>query len=150
MDDIVFDETRYPAAWRLNSKDCRLSADEKRRIALLNAAQAQRIWDSVFPFNHLMEMPHSFCSVLEKKELDFDDVEASSLFFVDKLQGVDSIDFLWGYRAGATLPVDVFIASWDDFFYPSDESSVIVIPNSDRIIFSYEENFFYARINQAL
>ncbi|GKX55803.1 hypothetical protein SOASR030_19150 [Leminorella grimontii] len=147
MNDIEFDEVLYPVAWRLNSKDCRLSSGEKRRITLLNTVQARRLWDSIFPFSHLMEMPRSFCTVLEKRTLDFDDVETSSLFFTDRLQGVDAIHFLWGRNAGATLPVDVFIASWDDFFYPSDESSAIVIPNDDRVIFSYEEHFFYARIN---
>ena len=147
MNDIAFDEPLYPVAWRLNSKDCRLSVDEKGRIILLNAMQAQRLWDAIFPFSHLMEMPRSFCDVLEKRVLDFDDVERSSLFFIEKLQGVDSIDFLWGRRAGATLPADVLVAAWDDFFYPSDENSVIAIPNSDKLIFSYEENFFYVRIS---
>ncbi|SQI33980.1 Uncharacterised protein [Leminorella richardii] len=147
MNDIVFNEALYPIAWRLNSKDCRLSADEKGCILLLSAMEAQRLWDATFPFSHLMEMPRSFCDVLEKRVLDFDDVDTSSLFFIEKLQGVDSINVLWGRSAGATLPVDVFIAAWDDFFYPSDENSIIAIPNSDIIIFSYEETFFYACIH---
>jgi hypothetical protein len=40
----------------------------------------------------------------------------------------------------------VFIKAWDDFFYPSDESSVIYVPNAKNIIFSYEEMFFYAEM----
>lgn len=126
MNDILFDEALYPVAWRLNSKDSHLSADEKKRIVLLGAEQARRLWDSIFPFGHLMEMPRSFCSVLEKRMLDFDNVETSSSFFADKLQGVDSINFLWGRSAGAMLPVDVFIASWDDFFIPAMKAALLL------------------------
>lgn len=147
MTDIIFDEGLYPIAWRLNSEDCRLSPDEKRKIVLLNGDESEKLWDQFFPFDMLMSIKPSQCRIIEKMELDFNEAEKSAIFFREKLRGFSDILFFWGRRAAAiVISSDVFIKAWDDFFYPSDESSVIYIPNTKNIIFSYEEIFFYAEI----
>lgn len=147
MTDIIFDEALYPIAWRLNSEDCRLSPDEKRKIVFLNGDESEKLWEQFFPFDMLMSIKSSQCRIIEKKELDFDEAEESAIFFREKLRGFSDILFFWGRRSAAiVISSDVFIRAWDDFFYPSDESSIIYIPNAENIIFSYEEMFFYAEI----
>lgn len=147
MTDIIFDEALYPIAWRLNSEDCRLSPDEKRKIVFLNGDESETLWEQFFPFDMLMSIKSSQCRIIEKKELDFDEAEESAIFFREKLRGFSDILFFWGRRSAAiVISSDVFIRAWDDFFYPSDESSIIYIPNAENIIFSYEEMFFYAEI----
>ena len=130
MTDIIFDEILYPVAWRLNSEDCHLSPDEKRKIVLLNGDESEKLWDLVFPFDMLMGIKPSQCHIIEKIELDFDEVEESAAFFREKLRGVTDIIFFWGrISAAIIISLDVFIKAWDDFFYPGDESSIIYIPN---------------------
>ena len=147
MTDIIFDETLYPVAWRLNSEDCLLSPDEKRKIVLLNGDESEKLWDLLFPFDMLMNIKPSQCRIIEKTELDFDEVEESAAFFREKLKEVTDILFFWGRRSAAIIiSSDVFIKAWDDFFYPSDESSVIYVPNNKNIIFSHAEMFFHAEI----
>lgn len=147
MTDMIFDEALYPIAWRLNSEECHLSHDEKRKIVFLNGDESEKLWDLVFPFDMLMNIKSSQYRIIEKMELDFDEKEESAIFFREKLRGVSDILFFWGRRAAAiVISSDVFIKAWDDFFYPSDESSVIYVPNAKNIIFSYEEMFFYAEM----
>lgn len=147
MTNIIFDENLYPIAWRLNSEDCRLSPDEKRNIVLLNGDESEKLWDLIFPFDMLMSIKPLQCRVIEKMELDFDEAGESAKFFREKLSGVSDILFFWGRRAAAIIiSSDIFIKAWDDFFYPSDESSIIYIPNTKNIIFSYEETFFHAEM----
>ncbi|ALB61114.1 hypothetical protein AFK62_00595 [Cronobacter condimenti 1330] len=141
---IIFDEAIYPMAWRLNSEDCRLPPEDKRKIVLLNEHESENLWDLLLPFKKLMDIHASFMTVLEKKELDFDEVEESAMFFSEKLKGVSILFFFWGRSDCAIVPSDIFIKSWDDFFYPSDETCIIVMPNKNNIIYSYEENFFYS------
>ena len=147
MTDMIFDETLYPVAWRLNSEDCHLSPEEKKKIVLLNGDESEKHWDLVFPFDMLMGIKPSQCRIIEKIELNFDEVEESAAFFREKLREVTDIIFFWGRRSAAiVISLDVFIKAWDDFFYPGDESSIIYIPNARNVIFSYEEMFFYAEI----
>ncbi|MDX5631126.1 MULTISPECIES: hypothetical protein [unclassified Brenneria] len=143
---LILDEKKYPIAWRFNSEDCSLSFDEKREIVFLDEEGSEILWNMVFPFNHLMKMDSSFFSVIEKNKLDFECPKESSLFFKNKLIDISFVFFFWGKRASAIAPVDVFVKSWSDFFYPSDETSVVLIANRKKMIFSYEETFFYADI----
>lgn len=144
---LTIDEKKYPIAWRFNSKDCMLSFDEKRQIIFLDTEESSNFWDVTFPFNHLMKMHSSFCSVIEKINLDFDHPNESSLFFKNKLTDISFAFFFLGKKASAIVPVDIFVKSWDDFFYPSDETSILLIPNGNKMIFSYEKTFFYANIS---
>lgn len=147
MTDIIFYETLHPVAWRLNSEDCLLSPDEKRKIMLLNGDESEKLWDLVFPFDMLMSIKKSQCRIIEKTELNFDEVEESAIFFREKLREVTGFLFFWGRRSAAiVISSDVFIKAWGDFFYPGDESSIIYIPNTRNVIFSFEEVFFHAEI----
>jgi hypothetical protein len=143
---LIFDEEKYPIAWRFNSEDCFLSFDEKKKIIFLDEKESECLWDMIFPFEHLMKINSSFCSVIEKVELDFDSTEESSLFFKNRLTDVSFVFFFWGRRSSAIVPVDIIVKSWSDFFYPSDETSIILLANRSKVIYSYEEVFFYADI----
>jgi hypothetical protein len=143
---VILDEKKYPIAWRFNSKDCSLSFEEKRQIVFLGAEESENLWNVTFPFDHLMNMNSSFCFVTEEKKLDFDHHQESSLFFKHKLVDTSSIFFFWGKRASAIVPADLLVKSWSDFFYPSDETSIALIVNRQKIIYSYEEFFFFAGI----
>lgn len=146
---FVMDEKKYAMAWRFNSKDCQLSVEDKKNIIMLGEDDSERLWDAFFPFEILMQIDSSHCEILDKKVLDFDDVDAGRLFFQDKLDACDEVIFFWGRRSSALISSPAIIAkAWDDFFYPSDEASLIYIPNFKKIIFSYEETFFLARKNR--
>ncbi|MDK1704640.1 hypothetical protein OSR40_012930 [Serratia rubidaea] len=145
---FVFDESKYPIAWRFNSNDCLLPFVDKKRIVLLDEIESRHLWDNIFPFNHMIKLPSSFLSGIDKVELDFDDENQSSIFFIEKLKNIEFIFFFWGRGAGSIVPVDVFLKAWSDFFYPSDESSVMYIPNVAKVIYSFEEQFFYADISK--
>lgn len=143
---LIIDEKKYPIAWRFNSKDCSLSDEEKRKIIFLTKDESESLWNMIFPFDHLMNMSSSFCLVTEEEKLDFDRHRESSLFFKKKLTDISSAFFFWGRRASAIVPADILIKSWSDFFYPSDETSIALMVNKQKIIFSYEEHFYYADI----
>ncbi|MGX1021768.1 hypothetical protein AB7M33_004444 [Pseudomonas sp. Y3 TE3536] len=143
---LIIDEKKYPIAWRFNSKDCSLSSEEKRKIVFLDKEESEGLWNMIFPFTHLMSMNSSFCLVTEEKKLNFDHHKESSLFFKRKLKNISSAFFFWGRSASAIVPADILIKSWSDFFYPSDETSIALIINRQKMIFSYEENFYYADI----
>ncbi|QHM73921.1 hypothetical protein [Mixta intestinalis] len=145
---FILDEKKYPISWRFNSKDCGLTFDEKRKIVLLDEKESEILWDISFPFNHLMRMGRAFCSVIEKNALEFDCPEQSSSFFKNKLKDVSLIFFFWGRKSSAIVPVEIFVKSWSDFFYPGDETSIILIANTKKMIYSYEDEFFYADIIQ--
>ncbi|MWP61714.1 hypothetical protein [Gilliamella sp. Pas-s25] len=143
---FTIDEKKYPIAWRFNSQDCLLSFDEKNRIVFLDTEESSHFWDMIFPFEHLMNINSSCYSILEKITLDFNFPQESSLFFKNKLTDISSVFFFWERKASAIVPVEIFVKAWSDFFYPSDESSILLITNSNKMIFSYEETFFYADI----
>lgn len=143
---LTIDEQKYPIAWRFNYDDCSLSFNEKREIIFLDEKESESLWNVIFPFDHLMEMNSSFCSVMEKADLDFNSPKESALFFNKKLEDISYIFFFLGKKSSAIVPVDIFIKSWTDFFYPSDETSIVLIANRNKMIFSYEETFFYADI----
>lgn len=145
-ESFTIDEKKYPIGWRFNSTECILSSEEKKRIIFLDEDESSRFWHMIFPFDHLMKMPPMFCSVTEKIDLDFKNSKQSSFFFENKLAGHSSVFFFWGKIASAIVPVDIFIKSWNDFFYPSDETSILFIASKNRMIFSYNETFFYADI----
>lgn len=143
---LTIDEKKYPIAWRFNSKDCLLSSDEKRKIVFLDTEESSHFWDMIFPFDHLIKMSPSFFSTIEKINLNFGCSKESSLFFKEKLTDISFVFFFWGKKASAIIPTDIFVKSWSDFFYPSDETSILFIANRNKMIFSYEETFFYADI----
>ncbi|MGE9549000.1 hypothetical protein [Snodgrassella sp. CS2] len=148
MNNKIFtiDEKKYPIGWRFNSKDCILSFEEKKKIIFLDENESSSFWDIIFPFEHLIKMESSFCSIKKKVDLNFEYPKKSSLFFENILKDISFVFFFWSKKASAIVPVNIFIKSWNDFFYPSDETSILLIANRNQMIFSYEETFFYVDI----
>lgn len=143
---IIFDENLYPIAWRFNSDDCSLSDKEKKEIFFIMNEESKKLWDLLFPFNNLMDIGRDFFFLKEKKELDFDDENEALSFFEEKLKGVSYLIFFWGRCNCAIVPPYIFLKSWSDFFYPSDENCIAYLVNKSEVIFSYEETFFYGSI----
>ncbi|MCO6508661.1 MAG: hypothetical protein J6578_07715 [Snodgrassella sp.] len=143
---LTIDEKKYPIAWRFNSKDCLLSSAEKSKIVFLDPEESDHLWNMTFPFEHIIKMDSSFFSVIEKINLNFEHPKESSLFFKKRLTDSSLVFFFWSKKASAIIPTDIFVKSWDDFFYPSDETSILFIANRNKMIFSYEETFFYVDI----
>lgn len=138
----VFDETLYPVTWRFNAQDCGLSDSDKQQIVLLDKVKSAALWDVHVPVKTLMNLAEKQFQLSEKVTLDFNSPRESSLFFEARLCDCDVLWFFWGRHYAAQVPRDVFIKGWSDFFYPSDENSVLVMPDSSRAIFSFEEDFF--------
>jgi hypothetical protein len=138
-----FDVDTYPVAWRFNSNDCLLSDQEKASIILFNEPQSQRLWDAFIPTKNLMELTSNNFKRHEKSTLSFSESAESAEFFKFRLNEAGFIWFFWGGRSAAIVPKDIFIKAWDDFFYPSDEDSLLLVVNSSKAIYSFEDTFFY-------
>ncbi len=142
----LFDEARYPIAWRFNAADCGLSAEDKQGVVLFDQATSQALWDRFIPVPSLITGLSSLFQCHEKTTLDFSQRDESSLFFERRLRPqADLLWLFWGRCCAAQVPRDIFIQCWDDFFYPSDENTALVMPGSAEVIFSFEENFFYGQ-----
>ncbi|WP_404937968.1 hypothetical protein P7C00_00505 [Pseudomonas sp. JDS08PS003] len=142
----LFDEARFPIAWRFNAADCGLSADDKQRVVLFDQAESQVLWDRFIPVPSLITGLPSLFQCHEKTTLDFAQRGESSLFFERRLSPEAGLFWLfWGRCCAAQVPRDIFIKCWDDFFYPSDENTALVMPGSAEVMFSFEENLFYGQ-----
>lgn len=64
---LIFDEKKYPITWRFNSVDCSLSDEDKHKIIFLIQDESKKLWDSLFPFNNLMEIKENYFLLAEKK-----------------------------------------------------------------------------------
>lgn len=147
IDDIISDKALYPMIWRLNSEDCKFTSGDKRKVVFLGEVGSENLWDLLSPLRKLMGVDYLFMSLLGERELDFDEVKEPVIFFSDELNGVSVLSFFWGRSDCAIIPSDVLIKAWDDFFYPSSGTYIILILNRDKIIYSRGENFFYTRKN---
>lgn len=139
----IVDCEEYPIAWRFNSEDCLLSDQEKQSIVFLDEKQSQRLWGIFIPAKNLMELSDKNFVLHEKTILSFSDIEASANFFASRLAHSSFVWFFWSAVAVAIVPLQVFLKSWDDFFYPSDENSILLTPDCPKAIFSFEDTFFY-------
>lgn len=84
--------------------------------------------------------------MMEKKvTLDFEDLRAGERFFSDNLKNTDILFFFWGPRNAVVVSAGILMRAWSDFFYPSDENSILYIAGRQRLIFSHEDRFFVAR-----
>ncbi|MGE6388592.1 DUF2947 family protein [Pseudomonas sp. NPDC078416] len=139
----IIDCEVYPIAWRFNSEDCLLSDQEKQSIVFLDEKQSQRLWNTFIPAKNLMELSNKNFVLHEKTILSFGDINESKKFFASRLAHSSFVWFFWSACAAAIVPRQVFLKSWDDFFYPSDENSILLTPDCPKAIFSFEDTFFY-------
>ncbi|USA55326.1 hypothetical protein NDN13_09130 [Acinetobacter sp. C32I] len=70
--------------------------------------ESKKLWDSLFPFNNLMDIGRDSFFLKEKKELDFDDENEALSFFEEKLKGVSYLIFFWGRCNCAIVPSYIF------------------------------------------
>lgn len=89
-------EKLYPMGWRFNTEDCLLSSEEKKSLIMLGGDESEKLWDSIFPFKILMNINSSQCEILEKRELDFEDVNSERPFFMTNLKLVMKLFFSGG------------------------------------------------------
>ena len=138
----IVDEKIYQIGWRFNSSDCQLSDEEKRQICFLNRIESKTLWSCYFSINNLMELTEDTFVMKEKRELDFLDEKSGYDFFQEQLKETDVLFLFWSKTAAVIVKKHIFLKSWSDFFYPSDENSIIVIPNNSFSIFSFGDKFF--------
>ena len=145
----IFDEEIFPDAWRINSTDCRIPENEKKGLIFLTASQSLDLWKRKISeeFFHLMKIPIEEKNILKKLTLNFSRNGEGSAFFQQELRRYDLIVFFWGAQSACIVQKNTFVENWTDFFYASDETSIIYIPNSRKKLFSYEDDFFVARFS---
>jgi hypothetical protein len=138
-----FDKNKYPDAWVFNDEDCALSNDEKRLIIFLDKDQSQSLWDTFFPFEHLM-LPNiainmEYFTILEETRLQFDNddkFDECTSYFSTKLKDTDMLFFFLDRERAVILPKPVFLKAWSDFFcYIAWDGSILLVPNHNLIIF---------------
>jgi len=133
----------HGAYWRFVAADASIGPDEVRRICFLDPEQSAVLWDELFGpgAGHLMlaRIPGARVATFH---LGFDDPAAGRVAFDQNLGPARTLLFAWGRAHACLVPREVFLAAWDDFFYPSDESSVVVALGADRLVCSFERTFF--------
>jgi len=143
---IKINEARYPEAWRFNSPDCTLKDSEKRRISFLSKIQSKKLWEQEVSklHTHLMQIPKEKICIDKKIVLNFEEFQSGFEFFKNELDGVSEVNIFWSPEKSCRTDTEIFLKSWSDFFYPSDENTVLLIPDASKKIFSFEESFFCA------
>ncbi len=144
MNNLLFDENAFATAWRFNSPDCKLTDPEKAKLVFLYPWQACVLWEEEISrdHSHLMNIPSDTITVLHKTVLDFDLPESGEQFFHTQLGLISTVIFFWGPQCACLVPVPILIKAWTDFFYPSDENSIVCAFNKPEKIFSFENTFF--------
>ena len=142
VNNKFLDEITFPIAWRFNSCDCNLTKQDIDKIVFLTKDASERLWRYYFCINNLMEINSDIFLLDKKIYLNFEDDKSCADFFNANTSDAEILFFFWGKFSSAIVKKDVFIKSWDDFFYPSDENSLLLIPNTKKIIFSFNETFF--------
>lgn len=142
----LIDEERFPIGWRFNANDCSLNEKEKNDLILLDHADSIRLWRQYLPVGSLRDFDEKNFTIIDKTLIDFNNQKESVLYFSEKLNNINTIFFFWGGGSSAVITrKEVFIKGWDDFFYPSDEDSILIVPNKKIFISSFEETFFYGK-----
>lgn len=149
IESIKFDESIFFESWRFNSADCLMSHEEKQRLVFLDSEQTGVLWREHISATHtqFMLLPRGSFTVSNSQILDFKEVNAGRHFFQKTCPDVETVIFFWGSSCACIAPMEIVASYWTDFFYPSDEDSIISIPNSKQRIFSFEEKFFNAISN---
>jgi hypothetical protein len=135
--------------WRFDSADCRLSEADRQRLIFLHPEQSERLWRELASptHSHLMQFDPGEIEVIEKKVLDFSAPEDGAAYLSTLIPRGGLCVVFWGATSACIVPTELALTSWDDFFYPSDETTLIALFDSDLRVFSYEETFFFARFH---
>lgn len=144
----IINEQIYPIGWRFNADDCSMPESDKKNLVFLNEHDSFLLWKLNFIFDNDTEINLSkdgrYIEILEKSEALFFCNE-KFLFFADVVKEKFCIFFAGKYCAIMTS-AELFLKYWDDFFYPSDENCILLLPAQDKIIFSFNETFFLANL----
>lgn len=134
--------------WRFTVINSKLNSFDLKKILFINAKDSSFIWENEISkkSDHLMKIEWSKLIVSKSKILSFKEINDGKNFFKAIFKNTPKIIFFWGKHDSCIVPKNIFLKAWPDFFYTSDESAVIYIPGKRKKIFSYEENFFIARV----
>lgn len=129
--------------WRFADDACSLSASEIETLCFLGPEQSRLMWECLVSSEagHLMELGKWPGAALDSQTLDFDLPASGKLFFGGLCSKDDLIVFFWSADVACIVRGDLLVKAWDDFFYPSDESSVAVVMCSRLGIASFEDRF---------
>ncbi|MDR2638530.1 MAG: hypothetical protein LBC09_01685 [Helicobacteraceae bacterium] len=134
---------------RFADKDCRLSSAQKNSIVFLNSDMSRKIWnDFISDKNHLFLMDNNEY-ILSRQFRVINTDDRDFCYTKRKLEkffsGASFIIALWGPECGALCSPSILADAWDDFFYPSDENTVVVGFPNGRCVFSFETNLYLTK-----
>jgi hypothetical protein len=89
-----------------------------------------------------MEINDPIYLATKKFKFEWDDYEKGRLFFKNLLSGSSYILIFWGPNCSCITTAKNFIVAWDDFFYISDENTVLITPDYSVLAYSFDEYFF--------
>lgn len=142
--NLNIDESKIPVAWRFNDPDCALSNEEKDGLIFLDETSSLTLWNKYIPVEHVMQISKDNFNLIKKLCLNFDKPRQLPI----ARNRNEHAFFFWGKKNACITDCDIVEKAWSDFFYPSDEDSILVLPCSNEIIFSFEDNFFFGHFKK--
>ncbi|WP_144290314.1 hypothetical protein [Chitinilyticum litopenaei] len=147
---ILFNENTHPESWRINDPSCTLSTSKKKELIFFDKEHSKKLWHNCISkkYTHLLLLNESQIKIRHSETLDFTNPKKGELFFKNHLKNATLVIFFWGPLCSCLAPAKTVSKHWNDFFLPSDENSITYIPNTNKIIFSFEERFFAGTIKK--
>jgi hypothetical protein len=132
--------------WRFTDPQYnRLPAEDLGRIQPQSQENTRRLWDTYVSnrHNHITgfksdELPphHAFRTDWNAKELSRQRIARQIPIAED-----EEVLFFWSPSCSVLVDWGTVIKYWDDFFYPSDDNTVVVVPRRGYRFFYSDESF---------
>src|SRR6266498_3141513 len=138
----------FELIWRFTDaqKYAQLSPDEFKRFRPIAPKESLKLWRKyVYPSSN--EREHHLTQLYVQNLITWPDCPSfrSSTEIEEKqvvttlkkeIPAIDSSELLFFWHAEVCVATDwsLFLAHWDDFCYPSDDSNVIVLPETEKAI----------------
>jgi hypothetical protein len=116
-------------------------AEELAQMLPLDPAEGRVLWKELVSaiYDHPLKIPASAdTEILATFMIDWDHPNEGR----DLLQrhlgilGDPTVLVFWGPSTALRCPWSLFLKHWDDFFYPSDDNSVLVVPSAGLRLFT--------------
>ena len=137
-------------AWRFEECPELIRAVESGEIIFFSKKQSKILWSILISSDkkHLMEMDMGFFSKVEKNNVDFQNNKSADNIFEKFNEMISPSKFVFLFFSESYLcitPFSLLHKYWNEFFLPSDETTIVTTVGNDNFLFSYEESFFIAK-----
>jgi hypothetical protein len=118
------------------------------------------LWDNFIPFNSQYigqwTFPNGepFVMDIKNETVSMNNASWDSCWkkvgeFLEESIGDNStLFFFWHREQAGIIPKDILVSACEDFFY-MDESCIVLVPNTDIVIYSIDDwSFYYAKVNR--